>query len=230
MASISELCHHSTACSLLLPARQAVQTSYVTSHRRQRSAHQEKTRHVHCQAAAVEDIKVPSLGPDMWNKTYYPKGRDTKNNQKQWYIIDAEGQTLGRLATLAATHIRGKTSPTFSPSMDMGAYVIVINAEKVVVGGRKSEQKKYYRHSQQPGGLKTEAFQDLQKRIPQRIIEAAVKGMLPKGTLGRELFHHLKVFKGPQHPHEAQQPINITTTIDRKSQEMRGALLANGAS
>lgn len=71
-------------------------------------------------AAAVEDISVPSLGPDVWNKTYYPKGRDTKNNKKQWYIIDAEGQTLGRLATLAATHIRGKTSPTFSPSMDMG--------------------------------------------------------------------------------------------------------------
>ncbi|KAK9858825.1 hypothetical protein WJX84_011632 [Apatococcus fuscideae] len=220
-------CQHSTACSLLLPARQALQNKPLPA-TRQRAAHREECRRVHCQAASTEGISIPSLGPDVWNKTYYPKGQDTLNRKKQWYIIDAEGQTLGRLATLAATHIRGKTSPTFSPSMDMGAYVIVINSEKVTVGGRKAEQKKYYRHSGTPGGLKTEAFQDLQKRIPQRIIEAAVKGMLPKGRLGRELFHHLKVFKGPQHPHEAQQPVNITATIDRKSHEMKGAVLAEG--
>lgn len=125
---------------------------------------------------------------------------------KKWYVVDATNQRLGRLATEIAMILRGKNKPTYTPHIDTGDHVIVINAEKVVVTGKKSSQKLYRRHSGRPGGMKTETFNQLQARIPQRIIEQAVKGMLPKNSLGRQLFTHLKVYAGDAHPHQAQQP------------------------
>ncbi|KAK1256714.1 hypothetical protein QJS04_geneDACA024431 [Acorus gramineus] len=160
-------------------------------------------------------------GPDIWNTTWYPKAADHVNTEKTWYIVDATDKILGRLASTVAIHIRGKNLPTFTPSVDMGAYVIVgflmvligffakVNAEKVAVSGKKRTQKLYRRHSGRPGGMTIETFDQLQQRIPERIIEHAVRGMLPKGRLGRALFTHLKVYKGSDHPHEAQQPIPL---------------------
>lgn len=138
---------------------------------------------------------------------------DTIEKDKKWYVIDAEGQRLGRLASEIAMILRGKNKATFTPHLDTGDFVIVINAEKVVVTGRKSTQKLYRRHSGRPGGMKTETFQQLQARIPERIVEKAVKGMLPKNSLGRKLFTKLKVYTGPEHPHQAQQPeiLNLNT-------------------
>ncbi|CAM6113817.1 unnamed protein product [Calypogeia fissa] len=152
---------------------------------------------------------IEKMGPDVWNTTYYPKAADHLNVEKQWYIIDAAEKRLGRLASAVAVHIRGKNLATFTPSIDMGAYVIVINAEKVGVTGKKSSQKLYRRHSGRPGGMKQETFAQLQKRIPERIVEHAVRGMLPKGRLGRRLFTHLKVYSGSEHPHVAQQPLPL---------------------
>ncbi|KAG6480641.1 hypothetical protein ZIOFF_057226 [Zingiber officinale] len=146
---------------------------------------------------------------DIWNKTWYPKAADHINSEKTWYIVDAADKILGRLASTIAIHIRGKNLVTYTPSVDMGAYVIVVNAEKVAVSGKKRSQKLYRRHSGRPGGMKVETFAQLQERIPERIIEHAVRGMLPKGRLGRRLFTHLKVYKGPDHPHEAQLPIPL---------------------
>eukprot|EP01018_Ginkgo_biloba_P001717 Gb_28095 [translate_table: standard] len=149
---------------------------------------------------------IEKIGPDLWKKTWYPKAADHENAKKKWYIVDATDKVLGRLASTIAIHIRGKNLPTYTPSVDMGAYVIVVNAEKVAVSGKKRAQKLYRRHSGRPGGLKVETFDQLQKRIPERIVEHAVRGMLPKGRLGKTLFTHLKVFKGPDHIHEAQKP------------------------
>ena len=135
----------------------------------------------------------------------------TKENlEMKWYVVDAEGQRLGRLATEIAMILRGKKKANFTPNADTGDFVIVVNAEKVVVTGRKSEQKLYRRHSGRPGGMKTETFDQLQSRIPERIIEKAVKGMLPKNALGRKLFTKLKVYKGADHPHAAQSPETLT--------------------
>ena len=129
---------------------------------------------------------------------------------KKWFVIDATDQRLGRLASEVAKILRGKNNPVYTPHMDTGDFVIVINADKVVVTGRKSSQKLYRRHSGRPGGMKVETFEKLQKRIPERIIEKAVKGMLPKNALGRQLFTKLKVYPGPNHPHEAQKPQELT--------------------
>ncbi|THU45974.1 hypothetical protein C4D60_Mb09t00040 [Musa balbisiana] len=148
-------------------------------------------------------------GPDIWNKTWYPKAADHISTEKTWYIVDATDKILGRLASTIAIYIRGKNLATYTPSVDMGAYVIVVNAEKVAVSGKKRTQKLYRRHSGRPGGMKVETFDQLQQRIPERIIEHAVRGMLPKGRLGRTLFTHLKVYKGPDHPHEAQMAIPL---------------------
>ncbi|XP_057458224.1 uncharacterized protein LOC130748990 [Lotus japonicus] len=148
-------------------------------------------------------------GPDIWNKTYYPKAADHVNTEKTWYVVDATDKVLGRLASTIAIHIRGKNLMTYTPSVDMGAFVIVVNAEKVAVSGKKRTQKLYRRHSGRPGGMKVETFSQLQNRIPERIIEHAVRGMLPKGRLGRDLFTHLKVYKGPDHPHAAQKPVDL---------------------
>ncbi|MEC4804649.1 MAG: 50S ribosomal protein L13 [Jaaginema sp. PMC 1079.18] len=128
----------------------------------------------------------------------------------KWYVVDAAEQRLGRLATEVASILRGKNKPTFTPHMDTGDFVVIVNAEKVVVTGKKRFQKVYRRHSGRPGGMKTETFERLQERIPERIIETAVKGMLPKNALGRKLFTKLKVYAGPEHPHEAQQPEALT--------------------
>lgn len=141
------------------------------------------------------------------NKTYVPP-KDSL--EQKWYVIDAEGQRLGRLATAIAMIIRGKNKPTFTPHLDTGDFVVVINAEKVNVTGKKSSQKLYRRHSGRPGGMKTEVFSKLQARLPQRIIEEAVHGMLPKNSLGRKLHTKLKVYPGPNHPHEAQKPETLT--------------------
>lgn len=132
---------------------------------------------------------------------------------QKWYVIDASEQRLGRLATEVASILRGKNKPTFTPHLDTGDFVVIVNAEKVVVTGKKRFQKVYRRHSGRPGGMKTETFDHLQSRIPERIIETAVKGMLPKNALGRKLFTKLKVYAGPNHPHTAQQPeaLNLNT-------------------
>lgn len=129
---------------------------------------------------------------------------------KKWYVVDAADQRLGRLATEIATILRGKNKPTFTPHMDTGDFVVVVNAEKVMVTGKKRSQKLYHRHSGRPGGMKVETFAKLQGRIPERIIEKAVRGMLPKNSLGRKLFTKLKVYAGPEHPHQAQQPEELT--------------------
>lgn len=139
-------------------------------------------------------------------KTYIPP---TDAVDRKWYVVDAADQRLGRLATEVANILRGKNKPTFTPNMDTGDFVIVVNAEKVVVTGNKANQKLYRRHSGRPGGMRTESFSELQERIPERIIEKAVKGMLPKNALGRKLFTKLKVYAGPEHPHAAQQPETI---------------------
>ncbi|MEM7769531.1 MAG: 50S ribosomal protein L13 [Cyanobacteria bacterium P01_E01_bin.6] len=137
------------------------------------------------------------------NKTYLPA---VGGFEKKWYIVDASGQRLGRLATEVASVLRGKNKPIYSPHMDTGDFVIIINADKIDVTGRKREQKLYRRHSGRPGGMKVETFEKLQNRIPERILEQAIKGMLPKNALGRQLFTKLKVYKGSEHPHHAQQP------------------------
>lgn len=142
----------------------------------------------------------------MTTKTYIPSQATI---DRQWYVVDAEGQRLGRLATEIATILRGKNKPTFTPNMDTGDFVIVVNADKVVVTGRKASTKLYRRHSGRPGGMKTETFDKLQARIPGRIIEQAVKGMLPKTSLGRQQFTKLKVYAGPDHPHQAQSPQSL---------------------
>jgi large subunit ribosomal protein L13 len=141
------------------------------------------------------------------NKTPLPT---QETLDQQWYLIDAADQRLGRLATEIANILRGKNKPSFTPHMDTGDFVIVVNAEKVAVTGKKREQKLYRRHSGRPGGMKVETFEKLQARIPERIVERAVKGMLPKNSLGRKLFTKLKVYAGPEHPHQAQQPETLT--------------------
>ncbi|NEQ26249.1 MAG: 50S ribosomal protein L13 [Microcoleus sp. SIO2G3] len=141
------------------------------------------------------------------NKTFVPSQATLEKN---WYVVDAADQRLGRLATEIAMILRGKNKPIYTPHMDTGDFVIVINAEKVDVTGKKREQKLYRRHSGRPGGMKTETFDKLQARIPERIIEHAVKGMLPKNSLGRQLFMHLKVYAGAEHPHQAQKPEVLT--------------------
>ncbi len=137
------------------------------------------------------------------NKTSIPS---LDSIDRQWYLVDAENQTLGRLATEVASVLRGKTKPNFTPHLDIGDFVIVVNAEKVKVTGKKAEQKLYRKHSGRPGGMKVESFNSLQARIPERIVEKAIKGMLPHNSLGRQLFRKLKVYKGSDHPHAAQEP------------------------
>ena len=130
--------------------------------------------------------------------------------QRDWYVVDAADQRLGRLASEIAQIVRGKKKANYTPNMDVGDFVIVINAEKVAVTGNKNSQKLYRRHSGRPGGMKTETFDQVRVRIPERIIEKAVKGMLPKNALGRQLFTKLKVYAGPDHPHDAQNPETLT--------------------
>jgi large subunit ribosomal protein L13 len=136
-------------------------------------------------------------------KTYAVKASDI---DRQWWLVDANDQTLGRLATRVATLLEGKHKPIYSPHMDTGDHVVVINAARIKVTGNKLLQKRYYRHSGYPGGLKEESLQTLLARKPALVIERAVKGMLPQNRLGRAMFKKLKVYGGPDHPHQAQQP------------------------
>lgn len=126
--------------------------------------------------------------------------------QRKWYIIDAEGKTLGRLASEAAAILRGKHKPIFTPNVDTGDHVIIINAEKIHLTGKKLIQKQYIRHSGYPGGLKSIDYGTLLQTYPERALEAAIKGMLPHNKLGAQMYRKLNVYKGPDHPHQAQQP------------------------
>jgi len=136
-------------------------------------------------------------------KTYIPKPSEI---ERKWYLVNAEGKILGRLSSRIAQILSGKDKPTYTPHMDVGDFVVVINAEKVKVTGNKEEKKIYYRHSGYPGGLKERTYQELLDKKPQDIIRKAVRGMLPKSKLGRQMFQKLKVYAGPQHPHQAQKP------------------------
>ena len=138
-------------------------------------------------------------------KKYTYSAKDT-DNQGRWYLVDAENAILGRLASNVAARLRGKHNPLFTPHVDTGDWIIVINADKVALTGKKWDQKNYYRHSGYIGGLKTITAKKLMEKRPEDLIRFAVKGMLPKNRLGRKLFKKLKVYSGEQHPHEAQQP------------------------
>jgi len=135
--------------------------------------------------------------------TYFPKGSEVN---RRWYVVDAQDQVLGRLASHVANLLAGKLKPTWVPFMDMGDHVIIINAEKVKLTGKKLEQKMYYRYSGFPGGMKSVSAHDLKAKRPDRMVEIAVKGMLPKNKLGRAMASKLKVYAGATHPHTAQQP------------------------
>ena len=139
-------------------------------------------------------------------KTYYAKPNEV---EREWLLIDAEDQVLGRVASKAAQILKGKHKPQYTPHVDTGDFVVVINADKIRVTGVKATDKEYYRHSGYPGGLKCETFQEAMQKHPERVIEHAVKGMLPKNTLGRAMGMKLKVYAGAEHPHAAQQPREI---------------------
>nr|YP_010952275.1 ribosomal protein L13 [Gloiopeltis furcata]WMP13944.1 ribosomal protein L13 [Gloiopeltis furcata] len=141
------------------------------------------------------------------NKTHIP----IQKKKTKWYLVDAKDKNLGRLSTQIAVILRGKNDVEYTPYIKSPSHVIVINAKKVSVSGQKKSQKTYKRHSGRPGGLKTETFEQLNKRIPNRIVEKAIKGMLPKGSLGKELFAQLKVYAGENHPHIAQRPELISS-------------------
>ena len=144
------------------------------------------------------------------NKTYSPKPADI---ERVWHVVDATDLPLGRLASETAQILRGKHKPTYAPHLDTGDFVVVVNAEKVAVTSDKSQAKIYYRHSGYPGGIKAETFESLRERRPEAIIERAVKGMLPKNKLGRKMALKLKVYAGPDHPHEAQKPKPLDLNI-----------------
>jgi large subunit ribosomal protein L13 len=144
----------------------------------------------------------------MERRTWSPKSGDL-NTGKQWYVVDAEGQTLGRIASVIAATLRGKTKPTFTPHADMGDFVIVVNAEKIHVTGQKLDQKLVYRHSGFPGGLRTRTLREQLERRPTEGIRKAVKGMLPRNKLAAAQLTKLKVYAGPEHPHAAQAPKNL---------------------
>jgi len=136
-------------------------------------------------------------------KTFVPKKNEV---ERKWWLVNAEGKILGRLATEVAILLRGKRKPKFANFLDCGDYVVVINAEKIMVSGKKEEQKKYYSHSGYPGGLKETTFKEFLKKKPEEVIRRAVLGMIPKNKLGRAVYKKLKVYRGSNHPHEAQKP------------------------
>jgi large subunit ribosomal protein L13 len=152
-------------------------------------------------------IMVRRRAADAWclhaMKTYVATAQDRERN---WLLVDAEGQTLGRLATKIADALRGKRKPAYTPHVDTGDFVVVVNAEKISVTGQKLQEKMYYRHSGYPGGLKSRTLNDMLERRPEEVIRLAVKGMLPKNRLARKQLTKLKIYAGPEHPHAAQQP------------------------
>lgn len=139
------------------------------------------------------------------------KTRTTKAGEIEstWYVADADGQVLGRFASRVAAILRGKTNPRFAPHLDTGEHVIVINASKIQLTGKKAEQKQYFRHTGYPGGSRSTSYRDLMVKRPEKVVEKAVRGMLPHNRLGRKLFKKLKVYAGPEHVHQAQKPIPI---------------------
>lgn len=139
-------------------------------------------------------------------KTYSPKPAEV---ERQWHVVDAEGEILGRLATVIARKLRGKDKPEFAPHVDTGDFVVVVNAEKIRVTGTKMNDKMYYRHSGYPGGLKEASLREMLDKKPEKVIYEAVKGMLPKNRLGRAMLKKLKVYAGPEHPHKAQEPATL---------------------
>lgn len=139
-------------------------------------------------------------------KTYYPKPGDV---ERHWYVVDAEDQTLGRLASRIAEALIGKKKPQYTPGVDVGDFVIVVNAEKITVTGKKLDEKFYYRYSGYPSGMKKLTLREQLAKAPERVIKAAVWGMLPHNRLGRKMLKHLKVYAGPDHPHQAQQPVPL---------------------
>ena len=142
-------------------------------------------------------------------RTFSPKGNDIT---RQWHVVDASGVVLGRLASQVAVLLRGKHKPIFAPHVDTGDFVIIINADKVELSGNKLERKMAYRHSGYPGGLRSVSYGELMEKHPERAVEKAVKGMLPKNSLGRKTLRKLKVYAGPDHPHQAQQPVPFEIT------------------
>ncbi len=132
--------------------------------------------------------------------------------KREWFVVDAENQVLGRLASEVAKRLRGKHKPVYTPHVDTGDYIIIINADKVHVTGRKETAKMYYHHSAYPGGLKSKRLDKMRQETPERILEIAIKGMLPKGPLGRDIFRKLKVYRGVEHKHTAQQPTVLKLT------------------
>ncbi|MFH1329042.1 MAG: 50S ribosomal protein L13 [Actinomycetota bacterium] len=136
-------------------------------------------------------------------KTFTPRPSDV---DRHWWVVDADGLPLGRLASEVASVLRGKNKPTFAPHFDMGDFVVVVNAAKVQITGDKATQKRYYRHSGYPGGLRENSFEEMRAKFPERVVEQAVRGMLPHNRLGRQMYRKLKVYRGPQHPHSAQAP------------------------
>ena len=143
----------------------------------------------------------------MANKTYSAKPLEV---ERKWYVIDAEGEILGRLATRVANILRGKNKPEYTPNVDTGDFVIVVNAEKIAVTGKKLDQKIYYHHSDYVGGMKETTLREMMAKKPERVIELAVKGMLPKGPLGRQMYTKLHVYAGAEHAHAAQKPEVLT--------------------
>jgi large subunit ribosomal protein L13 len=160
-----------------------------------------------CLALRQPDVTGPRLGKTRFMKTYTQKKKEIEH---RWYLVDAEGVVLGRLASKVAQLIRGKHKPTFTPHMDGGDYVVVINAEKVLLTGRKMEQKQYFRHTGYMGHERFTPVRDLLQKHPERVIQKAVFGMLPKSTLGKQtLRQKLKVYAGPDHPHAGQSPAQV---------------------
>jgi large subunit ribosomal protein L13 len=154
-------------------------------------------------AASTLSGRPPKQGGPFLMKTYVATPATRERN---WLVVDATGQTLGRLATRIADALRGKLKPEYTPHVDVGDFVIVVNAEKIAVSGKKREAKRYYRHSGYPGGLRSRTLQEMLDRRPEEVIRLAVKGMLPRNRLGRAQLRKLKVYAGPDHPHAAQQP------------------------
>ncbi|TDE26725.1 50S ribosomal protein L13 [Actinomadura sp. 6K520] len=142
-------------------------------------------------------------------RTYTPKPADV---QRQWYVIDATDVVLGRLASQVAQLLRGKHKPIYAPHIDTGDFVVIVNADKVAMSGNKAERKRAYRHSGYPGGLRSVTYAELLAKHPERAVEKAIKGMLPKNSLGRKMFGKVKVYAGPDHPHQAQKPVPFEIT------------------
>jgi large subunit ribosomal protein L13 len=157
----------------------------------------------------------------MTVRTFSPKAGDI---HRQWHVIDASDVVLGRLASQTAILLRGKHKPIFAPHVDTGDFVVIVNAGKVALTGNKLQDKRAYRHSGYPGGLREVAYSDLMQKSPERAVEKAVKGMLPKNALGRQMLRKLKVYAGPEHPHQAQQPVPFEITqVEQRAGNGRGA-------